>query len=288
LPSQRDPLVAARPEDHRRLEPGDFRAERTYLADHVFALITEGEDGPIELVEQEAWEGMMRLPTDVLLRTTDHLGPLANDLHAQWGAWIFATPSEPDQAQFMFEPALDAADEFSAAPFAALHGWYRQATAGLRNALEAMTFGAMFAVRDDRARFQEWRAGDFEPKFGNAVELLAGDARLASVEDSLPPPGLLQRPDGILQRAYDRLCRYSHGRSGHKNADIWQSNGPIFIPSGFTDFWIDYGDTVALGYLLLKIGWTEAELPKEARSLFEYADDRWNGVGTSLLREFFT
>ena len=52
-------------------------------------------------------------------------------------------------SQFMFEPALDASDEFQAAPFMATHGWYRQATAGLRNALEATATGAAFAVRND-------------------------------------------------------------------------------------------------------------------------------------------
>jgi hypothetical protein len=50
----------------------------------------------------------------------------------------------------MFEPALDAAAEFHASPFIAVHGWYRQATAALRNALEVMTVASAFAVRDDR------------------------------------------------------------------------------------------------------------------------------------------
>lgn len=34
---------------------------------------------------------------------------------------------------------------FEAAPFIAAHGWYRQATAGPRNALEGMTCAVAFA-----------------------------------------------------------------------------------------------------------------------------------------------
>lgn len=280
-------MLVSRPQDHRALPEDDFRRERSYLADHVFAVVGGGEV-PSDAVPQEAWEHIMHLPTDVLLRTTDYLGTMVDDLHEQGGAWIFAWPDELVKAPFMFDVALNASDEFQAAPFIAMHGWYRQATAGLRNALEGMTLAAAFAVRGDTAGLRAWRDGTSEPKFGNAVDMLAEDSRLGAIDGRLGSSGLFgRRPDGIVRGVYSNLCRYAHSRAGHTNVDIWQSNGPVFIPKAFTQFWIDFCDTVAVCYVLLKIGWDELELPDTACPLFGFADDRWNDLGSKVEAEFF-
>jgi hypothetical protein len=288
LVSDQLPTGPSRPEDLRSLDVALFRAERQYLADHIFLGVPGGGAPPSDVVPREAWEGMMDLPTDVLLRTTDYLGRMVDDLHDQGGAWIHAMPMQPSDSQFMFEPAMDASDEFQAAPFVAMHGWYRQATAGLRNALEAMTCAAGLAVRNDTAHYAGWRAGTFEPKFGNAVELLAADSTLAALDSRIGPPGLFGRnPDGVVQEIYNKLCRYAHSRAGHTNADIWQSNGPVFISGAFTQFWTDFCDTLALCYVLLKIGWPKLVLPSVARPLFGWASQRWNGIGEAVEAEFF-
>ena len=282
------PTGPSRPEDLRPLEVGLFRGQRQYLADHVFLSVGGGGSPPRDLVPREAWEGLIDLPTDVLLRTTDYLGTMVDDLHAQGSTWIHAMPFEPALAPFMFEPALDASDEFQAAPFAALHGWYRQATAGLRNALEGVAIGSAFAVRNDRRRYAEWRAGTYEPKFGNAIELLASDTRLAAFDQASGGAGLFGRkPDGVVVEMYRKLCRYAHGHAGHTNYDIWQSNGPVFIGHAFTQLWTDYCDTIALSYVLLKIGWDPLELPESVRPLFGWASQRWGGLGESVEQEFF-
>jgi hypothetical protein len=231
---------------------------------------------------------MQDLPTDVLLRTTDHLGTVVRDMHEQWSAWIFAMPMEQKMAPFMFDAVLDTSDEFAAAPFIATHGWYRQATAGLRNALEAMACAAMFAIRNDKRLFYDWRAGKHEPKFGNAIDLLAQDPALAAIEQRLGTPALFSsKPDGVLRDSYAKLCRYAHSRAGHTNGDIWQSNGPVFIGSAVIEFWHDFCDTVALCYVLLKIGWPALSLPDTARPLFKFADERWHGIGQKVEAEFF-
>lgn len=282
------PTGPTRPEDRRPISDGRFRAERQYLADHVFLGVPGGGQPPSDVVPREAWEGMMDLPTDVLLRTTDYLGKMVDDMHGQGAAWVHVAPSQPNDSDFMFEPAMDASDEFSAAPFIAMHGWYRQATSGLRNALETMTCAAAFAVRDDAARYADWRAGTHEPKFGNAVELLAADPALAAVDGRLGAPGVFGRkPDGVLQETYNKLCRYAHSRAGHTNYDIWQSNGPVFIGRGFTQFWMDYCDTIALCYVLLKIGWPQLALPDDVRPLFGWATERWSTDGRAVEAEFF-
>jgi hypothetical protein len=228
-------MTPKRPRDHRALPPDDFRAERTYLADHVFASVGGGGEPASDVVDQDAWESMFDLPTDVLLRTTDHLGAMVDDMHDQWSAWIFAVPTEPESCPFMFEPALDTSDEFSASPFMAAHGWYRQATFGLRNALEGMACGAALAVRNDDASFKAWRAGTRDANFGNAVDLLGQDKTLAAIDQRLGAPGLFgHKPDGVMRETYAKLSRYAHSQAGHTNGDIWQSNGPVFIPRAFT------------------------------------------------------
>jgi hypothetical protein len=282
------PTGPSRPEDLRPLEVGLFRGQPQYLADHVFLSVSGGGKPPTDLVPRAAWEGLIDLPTDVLLRTTDYLGQMVDDLHAQGSGWIHAMPSEPELAPFMFEPSLDASDEFQAAPFAALHGWYRQATAGLRDALEGVAIGSASAVRNDTRRYAEWRAGEHEPKFGNAIDLLPSDARLAAFDQACGRGGLFgRRPDGVAIAMYRKLCRYAHGNAGHTNYDIWQSNGPVFIGRAFTQFSSDYCDTIALNYVLLKIGWDPLELPESARPLFGWATQRWGGLGESVEQEFF-
>jgi hypothetical protein len=59
---------------------------------------------------------------------------LLSVLYGLWGAWIEAT-GDPDAPDLLFDAMLDASDEYQAATFNALHGFYRQAIGCLRNAL---------------------------------------------------------------------------------------------------------------------------------------------------------
>jgi hypothetical protein len=72
--------VALRPEDRRPRDAEDFRRERSYLADHCFAVVSPGRDSRDDVVGEEAWESLMDIPTDVLLRTTESLGSLVTDM----------------------------------------------------------------------------------------------------------------------------------------------------------------------------------------------------------------
>jgi hypothetical protein len=278
----------SRPEDQRPLPDGDFRAIRAYLADDVFASVPGGGAVPNDPLGQSEWEHLMDLPTDVLLRTTDYLGMMIDDVVTQRSAWTAAMPDDPSQVPFMFDAALDAGDEFQAAPFIASHGYYRQATAALRNALEVMAHAARFAVRNDQRGYQGWRAGSDEPKFGNSVDLLGQDKVLAAAEQNIGAPGLFGRkPDGVLRTLYADLCRYAHSKPGYSNADIWQSNGPVFIGRAFTQFWQDFCDTVAVSYVLFKIGYPALILPRVVRSIYGAAGPAWHGLAESVEAQFF-
>jgi len=193
----------------------------------VFAVRSRRKERPDDLIDEEAWDGQFALPTDVLLRTTTKQGRMASDMYDQWGAWVSATPLEPRESEFMFAPAVDAVDEFHASPFVAAHGWYRQATAALRNALETMVLAAAFAVRADKRGFADWRGNAGEPpRFGNMVDILAKDTQIASFDIKLGLPGLfVRKPPGVVQDIYENLCRYAHSRPGHTNVDICNLTG---------------------------------------------------------------
>jgi hypothetical protein len=45
-------------------------------------------------------------------------------------------------------------------------------------------------------------------------------------------------------------------------------------------------DTIALSYVVLKIGWPQLTLPEPARPLFGWASQRWNGIGEAVEAEF--
>jgi hypothetical protein len=69
-------------EDRVPLPHDDFRRERKLLAAHVFALV-EGDDiDPTDVIDQEAWESIMDLPTDVAIRTTSYSGTIIENLHS--------------------------------------------------------------------------------------------------------------------------------------------------------------------------------------------------------------
>src|SRR5690242_229347 len=102
----------------------DFRAVRIVLEDEDFALV-EGEEGPpTDLIDREVWNGIVTLPDDVAIRTSNHYGQPLRVLDQHWTVWVFAVDSVQEP---IGEAMLDAADEFRAATFNALHGYYRQA-----------------------------------------------------------------------------------------------------------------------------------------------------------------
>lgn len=268
---------------------GRFRERRTYLSPDAFADPGDGIHAPTNLIDRDVWMHLMDLPTDVALQTTDHFGPTfgaMSSLSYMWICWI--TPDGRD-LPLVFDAYLDAYDEFEAAPFVAAHGWYRQATAGLRNALEVMGHAARFIVRSDRAGYAAWRDGTADsPKFGNSVDLIGGQPSVAAVESAFPAGALFGRnPDGVLRALYQELCRFAHGHPGHTNADIWKSNGPVFVPEAFTQFWRDYRDTFLACSILLKLAHPEITRPGDLPDVADHAGAPWHGLAPSAVAAYF-
>lgn len=215
---------------------GRFRERRVYLSPEAFADPGDGDHTPTNLISRQVWMHLMDSPRDVLLQTTDHFGSTFLAMRSISDMWISAITPDGSELPLVFDAYLDAHDEFEAAPFIAAHGWYRQATAGLRNALEVMAHAARFAIRGEQTAYAAWRDGTADAqKFQNSVELIGGQPSITAVEETLPAGAIFGRnPDGVLRALYQELCRFAHGHPGHTNADIWESNGPVFVPEAFT------------------------------------------------------
>jgi hypothetical protein len=149
-----------------------------------------------------------------------------------------------------------------------------------------MTCAAGYAVTNDSSGLAKWRAGQAESSFTPAVRKLAAAAQLSGIDSGVGAPGLFG-PQGVLKTLYRHLCQSAHGAPGFTSGDIWRSNGPVWVYDGFLQFWIDFCDTVAACYVLLKVGYPMLRLPRVARPLFAAASPRWHALGTPAEMAFF-
>lgn len=276
-----------RRKDQRKIKVGRFRRRRFYLADHVFAIVIKGNraDEHRNPLRKKRWRQMMDLPTDVALRTTDQMGSLIEDMQRQWWALMNAMPSDPDEWPFISDAYLDVLDEFDAAPFIAVHGYYRQATAALRGAFEVMTHACRYAVANDQSGFTSWRKNENQPpKFGNSVDIIGLKSAGKAIDERLGGQGLFCRPDGVMRALHRDLCRYVHNTPGFSNGDIWQSNGPIFVPEAFTQFWLDYCDTSLASIALLKIAFPAAHGDRMFKAIASTAGSPWHGLAPATVK----
>ena len=137
---------------------------------------------------------LMTLPTDVLLRTTDYLGPMVDDMLTQCFAWLTSLPDDPTSMPFMFEAALDTHDEFNVAPFIAAHGWYRQANGCASECTRGHdACSPSYAVKSDAVGYTSWRGGREEPKFGNSVDIIGAAVSVVPIEATLGGSGAVRQ-----------------------------------------------------------------------------------------------
>jgi hypothetical protein len=267
-----------RDEDGVDLPEDDFRRLRRYLAPSVFAS-WDGEatewPPPWELIGRREWDGIMDLPTDVGLKSTSYEGATVSRLYRLHSDWIFSWP-EVGEAPFMEELVLLAGEEFDALVFNAAHGWYRQAIGCLRNALETLLIGAALAVREDGASFEQWREGIREVRFGNARELIRDSAVGRQVDGDAAPASVFGDDSASWAKArYSRLCAYAHSQAGYNNADFWESNGPIFVPSALAVVEAELRETLALCYLLVRLAWPAYHVGQGQPALLDGALGEW-------------
>ena len=155
-----------------------------------------------------------------------------------------------------------------------------------RHALEAMTHVCRYAVANDEVGFNAWRSNSKEPpKFGNSVDFIGGKPAGKTLDATIGGKGLFgHKPNGVLRALYADVCRYVHSQPGYSNGDIWQSNGPVFVPRAFTQFWLDYCDTSLACLALRKIAHPAAKGNHLWKDIAGNAGMSWHGLAPQVVR----
>lgn len=238
----------------------DFRRWRHKLHDYEFALPGSKQKPPLrQRVDKKTWEGIIHLPDDVSLRTSDYFGPQLKAAYQIANKWwdIFEDVSEgKPELKPLSEFIISNHAECEASIFNALVGYYRQAGTSLRFILEALLSGIYFSSSDERRiEFERHMQGDASvgiPYLGavrDELYRLESYTRLNVWLVSKGEPEFLNRtPNGFLRSLYDELTEFSHGRMAlaaddsevlaFSNVEMWASNGPILESEQFLR-WFD-------------------------------------------------
>jgi hypothetical protein len=253
------------------LPKDDFRARRRILVRNDFGLAPNRAPRPSDLIEKATWNGIVTLPDDVAVRTSNYHGTTIKQLDDLWGAWIDCVGDVQD---CMFPVMLDAGDDFHAATYAALTGFYRLSVSALRSALELTAIGAWAQVCRKEKEFRSWRDGKIPLKFSYACDGLYGSTQAlrAHLRDSVNGCMFDQETSsdegGIARRLFSGLSEFSHSRPGYSDSDMRKSNGPIYVRSAFNHVaWMQF-ETLGLCFVFLLIARPKQVLPEPAIELF--------------------
>lgn len=234
----------------------DFRAVRIVLEPSDFALGSDEPDPPpSDLIPEQTWHGIMDLPDDVAIRTSNRNGQVLREIYWLWGRWVQAVGDTEDK---LFAPMLDACDDLQASLFDSLHGYYRTAFSALRNVIELMTLGACGVLTGSKV-YEEWREGSTEFKFGAACDLLWKEPSLAVFNDQMNSVGheslwAAKRPGlsgGYSRRLYREMCNFAHSRPGFTDFDLRSSTGPIYVARAFWDWYLAFLRSLSLCSILM-------------------------------------
>lgn len=255
----------------KRLPVSDFRARRTVLVRDDFAIAPKPAPPPSDRVDKATWYGIVTLPDDVAVRTSNYHGTTLRQLHELWGVWVECFGQKQD---CMFSVMLDAGDDLQAAIYTALTGFYRLSVTNLRSALELMTIGAWCQLCAKQTEFQDWRSGKLQLSFGQACDGLCGSTPALRqhletiVNDNLFDQKNPNDEGGFARRIYSGISEFSHSRPGYSDGDMRESNGPIYVSSLFKHVaWLQ-SETLGLCFVLLLIGRPKQHLPEPVIKLF--------------------
>jgi hypothetical protein len=175
----------------------DFRAKRTFLPDEAFAL-PGPRPAPTDLIAESDWNGIIHLPDDVALCTSNQHGSQLGVLHSLWGRWLEAIGDDKDEE--LFTGMLDAADCFQASTFNALHGFYRSGISNLRSALELVAIGTLGNLSPEDKTYFRWKTSSIGSLPFRAVTRKLRRAAKSFDASSLRKP---------LEALYHELSAYS-------------------------------------------------------------------------------
>jgi hypothetical protein len=251
----------------QRALSGDFRTVRALLPDEVFLLPNGPRPGPRDLVAEDVWNGIVCLPDDVAITTSNHHGSQLAALYSLRGGWLHAIGDDHDE---LFTSMLDAADCFQTSTFDSLHGYYRSALANLRSAVELVAIGTLGNRSPTDADYVRWKKQNVGSlPFATAIRKLRG-ATKGSVS------ALAFEPNGWLEALYDKLCAYAHSRPDSSDGGMWSSNGPVYVRSAANLVFELQVSTYGACCVLTKVGRPAFVLPKDCEFLFETPGLLWS------------
>lgn len=254
----------------------DFRSERIRLPKESFLIHPDEDPEPSDLISKETWRELVWLADDTSIRTSDHHGSILRDANEMYGHWLTLVL---DVQSLLDRPrddalqlaTLSAGDEWQASTYAAFTGFYRQAIACLRPAMEGLLAGAYFRAFPDPAAEAMWADGDENARLAPA----AVRRTLAKAEPYQHFDHFLTHP-GWVETLYGLLSAFQHGRPSHTdkggrmpttNVELWGgSNGPVYEERAFMLWARAYFNTMLLSLLIIGLAEpriTEIEKPTE-------------------------
>jgi hypothetical protein len=238
----------------RPLSKKDFRAVRIVLEPSDFLVGSDlPESPPKDLVSKDTWRHLVGLPDDVAIRTSNDYGGILKGASKFQSELVCVsivvqelvreTEREPAESPISYV-LCNATDDLAASIYNALTGYYGVAFCALRNVLENLTIGLHLELSNDVSAFKSWLAGNDDLGFGWAADKTSGNKTIrefevnlaAAVDDNFFRQKNNPDPGGFARRLYGKLCNYSHGRPGFAHGEIWNSNGPVFVPRAFTQW----------------------------------------------------
>ena|SRR5271165_945546 len=196
----------------KRLPDKDFRAHRRVLNRRDFAYAPKPQVPPSDAVGKSTWDGIVTLPDDVAVRTSNHHGSTLAQLESLWGAWIESI----GEVQDCLSPAmLEAADDFQSSTYTALTGFYRLSITALRSALELTTIASWAQVCSKETEYRAWRSGKTTLSFGQACDGLIGATRTLQEQLRVTVSDTLFNQETHLVKAaslagFSTVCRTFH------------------------------------------------------------------------------
>jgi len=177
------------------------------LPDEVFGWVTGDRSRQTDLVRKRVWRGIMHLPDDVALTTSNHHGKQLRILYTLWGSWLDAIGDDEDA---LYGAMLDAADCFQSSTFDALHGYYRSALSNLRAALDLVAIGTVGNLAPADPLYSRWKTSN--------ARLVFPRAKLRQLTNE-PVSSLLFKQAGWMDALYDELSRQCY--TCHTRPHIW-------------------------------------------------------------------
>lgn len=240
----------------RFLTTSDFRARRRVLVKSDFAVAEGPARHPSDKIDKATWDHIVTLPDDVAIRTTNHHGRAIRQISDLTYEWLLHSD---ERDRIMLPVMMDAHDDFEAALYAAITGYYRLANSAMRSALELVAIGAWAKLCGKQSEFQKWQKGKTELSLGIACDGLTGatsalrNALKTRVNDSLFDQKSSTTDGGWTRRAFSSISDFSHSRPGYTDFSMRKSNGPIYIPGAFNhSMWIQT-ETMGLLFVLVLI-----------------------------------